>query len=222
MNGPGVSELERNQRAAEGAAVKAAAGSADDAKPPDRVTTSNGIELKIRKVPPLLLTRAQEQIEIPKVPETYVESKGEVEENPNHPEYIAAVARYQDAVNMAALNAMLLTGTSFLSAPEGIDTPGDSGWAETLEALGIPIPASTPGRYLAWLRYYALEDPMDLLAVMTAVGRVTGIAEADVLKAVETFRRGEGRGAAPGGTADEGAAHGDQLPASGGGPGSGD
>lgn len=221
MNGPGVSTMEQTQRIAEGAAVKAAAVS-DDLKPPTSVTLSNGIELKIRKVPPLLLTRAQEQIEVPKVPESYIESKGEVEENPNHPEYIAAVQHYNEAVNMAALNAMLLTGTSFASAPDGLDKPGDSGWAETIEALGIPIPASTPGRYLAWLRYYALEDPMDMLQVMEAVGRVTGISEADVLKAVESFRSGEGRRAAPGGTADEGPAHGDQLPAESGGAGPGD
>jgi hypothetical protein len=221
MNGPGISEAERGQRAAEGAAVTAASTPAGIAVP-ERVKLSNGIELKIRKVPPLLLTRAQEQIAVPKVPESYIEAKGETEENPNHPDYLKAVEEYNNAVNMAALNAMLLTGTSFADAPEGIDKPEDSGWAETLDALGIPVPTSTPGRYLAWLRYYALEDPMDMLEVMTAVGRVTGIAEADVLKAVEAFRSGEGRGATSRGPADEGAAHGDQLPADAGGTGPGD
>ena len=210
MNGPGISQSEREHRETEGAAVKAAS-SANGTAPPTEVTLSYGIELKIRKVPPLLVTRAQDQIEPPTIPTFYNTERQETEENPGHPDYVKAVERYNDRINVAAMNAMLLTGTSFVSAPDGLEGPDGTSWPETLEALGIEVPTSRPGRYLAWLRYYALEDALDLMQTMSAIGKATGIAEADVLTAIESFRRDEGRGPDNGGTADESAQHGDQL-----------
>ena len=118
MNGPGISQSEREHRETEGAAVKAAS-SANGTAPPTEVTLSYGIELKIRKVPPLLVTRAQDQIEPPTIPTFYNTERQETEENPGHPDYVKAVERYNDRINVAAMNAMLLTGTSFVSAPAG-------------------------------------------------------------------------------------------------------
>lgn len=211
MNGPGISEKEEDQRAAEAAAVGAAAQPPNPT--PEKVILTNGVVLKLRKVPPLLIQRAQDGIPVPKVPTIYNTQREEAEENPSDPDYQKAVARYEDAVNTAALNVLMLTGTSFESAPEGVEKPEDPGWVEILEALDVPIGTSTPSRYLAWLRYYALQDPIDMLEVMSAVGRITGISEADVLKAVESFRSGQGWRGDPGSAADEVVADGDQLPA---------
>lgn len=220
MTGPDISDAETLERETEAAAVHAAA-SPPDLEPPDCVTLDNGVVLKIRKVPPLLLARAQEQIAVPKVPLFHNTERDEDEENPNHPDYIAAVEAYKTAIEMAAMNAMLLLGTSIKSVPEGIDKPEDEDWTFFLDALDVKIPEGKPGRYLAWLRYYAITTPLDLLETMNAVGRVTGVSEADVLQAVESFRSNQGRGVNTNGTAPPSPGNGDPLPAGGGGDGSG-
>lgn len=189
----------------------AAASASQASLPPKQVHLSNGVILNIRQVAPLLIRRAAANVPKPKIPVVWLEEKGREEPNPYHPDYLAAMAEYQELVSEAGLNAMLLTGTSPASLPDGMSGPDDNGWTEELEALDIAIPTSKPGRYLAWLQFVALKSLADFYSVGEAVGKASGLSEEDVQTAIESFRSDQGRGTDNGSADPVSPINGDQL-----------
>ncbi len=161
----------------------------------DVVTLQNGVVLAVKSVPPLLIRKAVGKIKRPVVPKADV-GKGREEENPGDPEYSAAMDEYAQQTFDAGANVMLAAGTKLLSVPEGIDKPEDASWLEVLEAAGFePDLKNATSRYLSWLSYYAITSERDVVDVVMAVTKLSGVPESEVAKAVETFRSGEARGA---------------------------
>ena len=177
---------EGNSRKAAAAAV--AAVEASRRKPPDSLTLSNGIVLRLKPVPPYLVRQATMNVERPKVPTVFIPDKERDEENPNDPAYIDALLEYTQDTADAANNAVILAGTEIESVPEGLFWPQDDGWLEVLEFLGVEVERESKlGRYLDWMRFYALSTKSDLSAIWRAQRDRIGLTEEEVGAAAASF-----------------------------------
>jgi hypothetical protein len=155
----------------------------------DRITLSNGIVLKLKSVPPFLARQAVISLQRPKPPRVFLEDKGREEENPNDPVYLDELRLYEARSIEVGVNVMLLTGTEVQEIPNGCYGPEDDGWLENLEALDVVVEREKPrARYLAWLRYYALQSTLDITRVTAALGRRVGLSEEEVAASADSFR----------------------------------
>jgi hypothetical protein len=155
---------------------------------------TNGIVLTIKQVPPSLyidiMTKSSEGR--PKPPVMFIERLGRTEENPADPDYQEALKNFSVRQIKAISDAFLLHGTSLLECPAGIEGPDTDGdWIENIIASGLPMPRNKRERYLFWLKVVALVDEKDYVAVMEEVGKKSGVNEAQVAKATQSFRPGE-------------------------------
>lgn len=177
------------------AAAKVASKNGTDPGVPSEVTLSNGITLKCQPVPPLTLRYAASSIPRPKPPVIFREDKGREEENPEHPDYKAELALWEQKQQDLSMFIMLAVGTRVESIPKEMSQPQDDDWIEPLEAAGIEMSLNTePARYLSWLRFYALSNVKDLETIIKTVARHIGVTEEDVAAAAETFPSSEERG----------------------------
>ena len=156
---------------------------------PSQWTSENGVVLKLKKVSRFIIVEMGRKVAMPKVPVIYIEDKGRAEENPNDPDYIAAVTEANYQRSMATITASLTLGTEIESLPEGMAGPQDNEWIEIVEALGIEVPKDNKRlRYAAWLKYIAL-DGNSFDALILLVLKFSGLTtEADVTQAQEGFR----------------------------------
>lgn len=169
------------------------------------LTLSNGITLEIKAVPPMLVDALNAEFTPPDPPMWMNEQKGREEPNPDDPEYLQTIGRLEGARQDAVNNLILAAGTKLkLPLPEGREGPEGESWLElvklTAELTGkdIEVPQEGIKRYLAWLRYYAIESGTDFSLVMNLVLELAGISEREVLEAMNNFRGDEARGADPG------------------------
>ncbi len=157
---------------------------------------SNGIRFTIRPVSSLVARRVIQNIEVPKVPVVYIEDKDREEENPNDPDYLAAMEEYQGVAGLAAMQLFMTLGLKLESVPEGIDRPEDSGWFEALEAAGVEMDAETDAkRFRWWCESVAFTDADDFNRLGMHAARAMGLAEEDVEQALSDFRGNGERGA---------------------------
>lgn len=189
------------RKTTEGRAFRAAVDESKDGSAPGGIIElSNGIRLRVQRVAPLAIREATLRVEKPRPPKVLIEEKGREEENPADPDYLRELEEYEEATGLAAVNVVLLKGTSIEHVPEGMSRLEDGDWVEDCQFLGIEFDAENPrARYLAWLRFYAICSDADLLAVLGGLRQTSGVREEDVAKAAESFRGGEARGADSGG-----------------------
>lgn len=167
----------------------------DGKGPADEVELKNGVRLKLRAVPPLLVRKAVSKIVRPVPPRVLIEDKGREEENPNDPDYQKALEEYGQKTFDAGANVMLALGVKVLSVPEGLCQPKDDQWVQELAAAGFEPDVSTdPARRLSWISYYAITSEEDVIRIVLGVSRLTGVGESEVAAAMESFRSGEVRG----------------------------
>src|SRR5688500_18852501 len=166
----------------------------DDGLGPDQFKTGEGIIFNIRKIPPLLMHDVQESLKPPKPPKVRDDDKETWEENPDDPEYLEAMAAYNTARG-ESMNALLLVrGTSVAHLPDVYSADGqgpeDTAWIEDLQETfpALNIPDSKRRRYYLWLRYVALTDMQEFMALVKKVGSKNGMTfESEVVQAVESF-----------------------------------
>lgn len=163
----------------------------DQARP---ITLSTGVVVQPQAVSPFVINAAMARIEKPKVPRQMIEGKGREEENPMHPDYLAAMEHYEAERGRVSQEAMLMLGLEVLTIPQGFQKPEDTEWTEELEMLGVEVSPNGRRRKLDWLRFWAMRGVSDLERVATAVSRLSGVPEVEVQKAADSFR-----GKAPGG-----------------------
>lgn len=161
---------------------------------PNVFVASNGLKLRLKPVSRLLVVEAGRKVVRPKPPRMWIEEKQREDENPNDPDYQAELQDAEFRRGMTAIDVCLALGTEIEYRPPELEEPQSEGWAEDIEAFGaLEIPKKPRGRYLAWLKYYALNDD-DLTKAIQAVMRVGGLTtEEDVDKAMEGFRRNQKR-----------------------------
>lgn len=172
-----------------------AAAAAGDLK---QIRLSNGVVLRLKPIPPFVLERALAAIPEPKPPLWTNPEKGREEENPLDPDYLEARDRHAAARIMAISNVAMAVGTEIDSLPEGFPPPESAEWAEDLSAVGIEVPERpAKARYVAWLRYKALERPEDISTITGLPLLLGGISEEEVGQAMAGFRRDEAGGVDP-------------------------
>jgi len=151
-------------------------------------TSSNGIVFRLKKVSRLIVSDAGRKLKDPKVPVMLNEDKGREEENPSHPDYVAELADVNYRRGMLAVEVYLAMGTEVTERPESIGAPESEAWAADIELFGLDIPKTGKARYVAWLKYYVLNDE-DLTALTLAAMRYGGATlETDVTQAQAGFR----------------------------------
>jgi len=150
----------------------------------DEITLSTGVVLRAKKVNPVMLIRVMTRFTRPKPPIVHSKEMGRDMENPDDPDYIDQVKAYENESNAMVLNALIVLGTEFVSTPKGVESHKGEKWIEKYRILGMPVmPDSDEWRYLNWVTMVAATDEKDMILIQDTVGKLSGIAEADVKNA---------------------------------------
>jgi len=150
-------------------------------------TLSTGVRALILPVGASLVDDVVAGLEEPVVPTYYNEEKGREEENPGHPDYVAAVKRYEEARARAGMEALIMFGVKLVD-----DLPEDDHWLKQLQFLAKRNEGFS-------LDAYDLDDPLDreylykrYVAVGTAdflnICRKAGLTSAAVEAAAKSFK----------------------------------
>ena len=155
------------------------------------VTTSVGVVFKTKPVALGLLQDIQKKYNKlkPKPPVYFIESKGRAEPNPDDIGFQEAKSEWEVAFIMAQMDALLLLGTELLNVPKGVPIQTEDSWMDICEILDIEIPKSPKGRYLLWVKYVAAPATTDIQALSLAIGKKTGVSDAEVETAMDRFQR---------------------------------
>lgn len=154
----------------------------------DTITLSTGVVLKLKPVSKWLIKSVNNQFEQPEVPTQYIKDLGKEVENPSHPKYKEAMERYMVEIGNATTDVCILRGTELLEKPDDVIGHESEECALEMKTLGFKDTENLRSRYLYWVKYIAAPLDNDMNRLMGALGRLTGIAEADVLEAVARFR----------------------------------
>lgn len=165
---------------------------------PNVWTSSSGVKFKLKRISMFLIKDITDQIPEPKTPTWFNEDKGRTEENPNDPDYKAAVDKITYKKSMTALEAICMLGTDIISLPPDMESPESDGWVEGLKELGIEVPDRKRPRYLHWVKYTGVLSESEMAELCAQVVRLSGgTVEADVQQATEdSFRPTETRDSA--------------------------
>lgn len=168
---------------------------------PREFTLSTGVVLKLRPIPPFVLQDAMRQIVQPQPPMWLNPDKGREEANPADPDYLAAMDRYSELRIETMTNVAMALGTDLESCPDGMPRPEEDGWIEELEVATdgrVTAPrAPAKARYVAWLRYRAMEKAEDIAILAALPLLLAGISEGEVADSMAGFRGDEERRADP-------------------------
>lgn len=157
----------------------------------DQVRLSSGVVLGLKAVPQAALRRAVAAVERPAPPKWLNPETNIEEDNPTHPEHLAAVDAYYVRIFEVTCNVLFALGTFCKSVPEGMFRPEEDDWIEELRVAGFePDVASPPRRYKEWLDLYAVKRwNVDQGRLLAAVVVFSGyLLEPEVLEAINSFR----------------------------------
>lgn len=160
-------------------------------------TTSNGVVVEIKSVPPYLLDQLFQQINYPIKPTYSTVTAGGEKEVFEHdettletPEDKAIWAKYQAEQAAAELqenelmmNVMLLKGIN-------VDTENGHyhDWLEEQAFLGIKLPESKPALKVQYIKTEVLANPEDIAQLMTLIMAQSGVSEEVVKSATDSFQ----------------------------------
>ena len=174
----------------------------------ETITLSNGVVVKPKPLPDLVIQQLYRETSRPKPPMVEVEDvpggKKWMEENPNDPGHLERLEEYTLHISNSMTNLTLLRGFDIVKLPpEVLPMKKDKTWEMELELLGL-APANNPvAKELAWRRYRVVSSSGDLDKILEASQRLSGVSEEDIEAAEERFRptlerlagKGVGRGA---------------------------
>lgn len=157
------------------------------------ITVSTGVKFKTKDVPVMVYQALKNKLnkERPKVPVWYNDQKDREESNPNDPDYLEAVNRWEEELTEKLMDAAIVLGIEVAEIPEGMEKLESEGWKTQLETVGIEIPQN--GRFLSWVKYYAAPTIEDMRELITASSRNAGVTEEDAAQAAALFRHKEER-----------------------------
>jgi len=161
---------------------------------PDLLTLSSGVVLEVSYVSPMVINGIVARYPLPKPPVVYIEAKGIKEPNPNHPEYLEALATSQAQLSSALLDAFIILGTKVVKTPRGIVKHDQEQWHDMAKVLGVD-PSSPAESYVMWVKTIAAPKDTDVRRIMQGVGAQIGVPEEDVDVAVRRLKSREERGA---------------------------
>lgn len=154
------------------------------------ITLTTGVELEIFKPAILAIREVERQVNAqrPKPPSVYREDKETEEENPEDPDYIAAVQEWQTEATERQFNIALITGTKIHSIPDNIAKFDSDDWHGILNVLGVELAKSKEEKYIQWAKYVAAPELKDFFMIIGRVMSLIGVREEEVAEAVEAFR----------------------------------
>jgi len=149
---------------------------------------SSGVVLEHTDSPPsrMIITNIINRYEYPDPPMAEM-GKGRLEENPNHPDYVSAVAMVDTRRAFAFYDACIVLGTRIVSVPEHMERPEGVNWYEEMEILGFELDRRPKGLYLSWIRYYAANTEEDMKRIMTFVLGQLGASEEQIRTEFDKF-----------------------------------
>lgn len=166
------------------------------AREPRQLTLSNGIVLEIRRIPAQMMRRAIQVVKRPVVPTVTVQ--GTEEENPDDPDYQAAIEAFHHRRMEVITEVLKTAGTKLVSVPDGMEGPDSDEWLEQARAIGLEPDVSSPlKRYREWLDLYALEAQSDTITLTALTMMRFGLLEQEVLETMAWFRSRAQRGIDP-------------------------
>ncbi len=170
------------------------------------VELSNGITFRVSPVPQTAFVDLRNSFPEPAPPIFHNPDTGRDEPNMNDPRYLAKHADWEVALSVGMIDIQLIFGAEVEHVPDGMikyDNKkfndklrvilGAMGWSrEDIKDLG------DTEKYLLWIKYYAAKGGLkkvqegdyegDLGKLMLAIGRQSGVPEADVKLAVDNFQ----------------------------------
>ena len=129
----------------------------------------------------------------PRVPTSYNTDKGREEDNPQDPDYLEEMQRYNTQLARAMSDALIVLGTDFESKPDELPSYDDETWLEEVELLRVYKTKTRRGRYLAWVKTVAIATVEDFNAITNSVKRSMGVPEEDVTTQAKRFRANKAR-----------------------------
>ena len=181
-----------SEEAAQAAMATVKEADAEDAEELSAVVTlNNGVKVRVKALPDLLIQRLYAQYDMPEPPTVEVESGGKTweEKNYNDPGYQDAVTRYTMRITKGLTNLILLRGFEVLEKPDDIpDYEDDDTWELELELIGVDVPENAHQKRLIWREYRLLENSYNLDLVQTRSQKLSGVSEEDIIRAQERFR----------------------------------
>ncbi len=160
----------------------------------DMLTLSTGVVLKLRTPSEMVVDSAFRAVEKhkPKPPRMYLEDKEREEENPSDPDYLAELRQWKLEVGMRGLRALIPSGTTLESVPEGLPGPDDPDYIDLMASMTIDPGAGRFTRYVQWVLHIACKGVDDVQNLTNALQRLIGVSEEDVAKAQAMFQGDEG------------------------------
>jgi hypothetical protein len=173
--------------------ISIAAAIVDQKDDPYTYLSKKGVKFRLSPVPSVLIEEAARRIKLPSPPIWINPDKEREEENPNDPTYVAQVQEAQFERGLVALN-LYMSGTEVEHVPPDVEQPEGERWFYRVKNVaGIDIPEQGFGRYLAWVKFYVLQDE-ELVEIRNRIMRISGrTMEVDVQQATDTFRSNEER-----------------------------
>lgn len=140
------------------------------------VTLSTGVRARLVPVSASLIDEVRSRVRAPKVPVWHNPDNDRDEENPLDPEYRRAVGEYEQALGLAAMDALILFGVELID-------PIPGGWQKKLRRLGIEVDESDPDEVeFAYKKYVAVS-----IQDVQAIGQRSGVTGAAVERAAASF-----------------------------------
>jgi len=161
-----------------------------------KMTVSTGIVFKIGEAAIYVLDAVRRKVkkEEPQVPVVYIKDKDRDEPNPNDPDYLKALAQWEENMTDKLTDASILMSVSVDKLPDGFPKVEDESWAKKLELLGIDIPDNPDERFLLWVKCCAAPTAEDIYSLFLACARKIGVPEEDVADSSALFRNRKKRG----------------------------
>jgi len=150
-------------------------------------TLSSGVRARLLSVSPGLISDVQSRVKFPDVPQFYNADKDRMEENPNHPVYLAEVQRAREEQGMAALRAMCMFGFGLV---DGL--PEDDSWIRRLELVNpdLKINRDDPIELEFYYKQFIAVSSQSDYALLA---KTMGVTQEAIEQAEATFQRDTAR-----------------------------
>jgi len=147
----------------------------------DTMKLSSGEEIKLLRLPPLLVQRVDDQFPEPEPPmvEVEVHGKKQMQPNPDDPDYDKELEAVRTAKGWAYLDLVFLKGIKF-------EMPEDEEWLEELRLAGIEVGESKAAKRLAYVESVLITNVAELEEVTGRVLAMSGVTPQAIDKAVKT------------------------------------
>jgi len=169
------------------AVIEVAKEEADSGQEDMIYTLSSGVRTRLLSVSPGLISDVQSRVKFPDVPQFYYDDKDRMDENPNHPVYLAELQRAREEQGMAALRAMCMFGFELV---DGL--PEDDIWIRKLELVNpdLKINRDDPVELEFYYKQFIAVGSQTDYALLA---RVMGVTQEAIAQAEATFQRDTSR-----------------------------